>query len=128
MHMIRDDKGITMVEIMVSVAVLAIVMLVFYNCMKFSGNMMTKTSDVDRDNDAFQRATSQYFNEEANKGYKLGSDGVVTYTFTVEGTTDTVDANVDYKELYFTLSNGSYSISDTPSGDYRRLLIFSTGD
>jgi len=120
-----DNKGITIVEIMVAFTVLAVIMLVFYNCIKFSGNMMAGAADVDRDNEAFQRYTAEYF---GSNDYKLGTDDSVKYTFTVSGTGDTVSKNIYYKELYFKPDDDSYEVSDSASGDCRRLWVFSKGN
>ena len=126
----KDNRGITMVEVMVAFTILAVVMLVFYNCIEFSGNMMAQTGDIDRDNNAFRIATEQEFNVNA---YNLGKPNTATYTFNVMdadgNVTDTVPETVYYADIEFKLDDhGKYEKTDSPDPNGRTLRVFSTGN
>ncbi len=119
----NDNKGITMVEIVISFTVLAVVMLVFYNCIKFSGNMMKRAADIDRDNNAFQSATAAYFND-----YSLGAGDEATYTFTATdatGSSDSFTENIKYADILFKPDGDSYEVTDSMGEDVRRIRVFS---
>ena len=125
----NDNRGLTMVEILVSFTVLTIVMLVFYNCIKFCGNMMAGASDIDRENNAFQSATTEYFKD----GYELNHSGTASYDFKVKiGSAEdyTVTEQIPYSEVYFEYSyeNKKYTPTTDTTGDVRKLVLFSTKD
>ena len=126
----KDNRGITMVEVMVAFTILAVVMLVFYNCIEFSGNMMAQTGDIDRDNNAFRIATEQEFS--AGGAYDLGRPNSAEYTFTVKNADGhdigSVTEDVYYADIEFKLDDhGKYEKTDSPDPNGRTLRVFSTG-
>ncbi len=126
----KDNRGITMVEIMVAFTVLAVVILIFYKCIDFSGNMMAQTGDIDRDNNAFKIATEREFSSDI--AYDLGSSKTAKYTFVVkdeEGNViDTFDDTMCYDDIEFKVNDhGEYEKTSTPDPNGRTLRVFSTG-
>jgi len=127
----NDSRGMTMVEILVSFTVLAVVMLVFYSCIQFCGNMMSDAADIDRENNAFQSATAGYFGHE--DGYELDHTAAADYKFKMtdsSGTVTEVTEHIPYAYVYFKYSEADekYSYTTDSTGDVRKLVVFSTKD
>ncbi len=124
----KDNKGMTMVEIVISFAVLSIVMLIIYNCIKFSGNLMKEATDIDREYQAYQSAVSDRFKQEG--AYELGKDNSVTFHFAVkDGSGAGFDNTLYYSDVVFEKKGASFEVSAGGSGkDTRTLRVFSTGD
>ena len=120
----KDNRGITMVEILVAFTVLAIVMLVFYNCLKFCGNMMNRAVDVDRENNVFQSASAEHF----KTGYGLGASNSADYVFKVKGSDGSTvyTESFKYADVIFEYKDGNYVIAEGTTGDLRKLTVFST--
>lgn len=127
----KKNRGMTMVEILVAFVVLVLVMAILYGCMQFASKLMMEATDIDRSNALYQKAVSDMFS--SPEDYKLGTSGMVTYTFKSDavsgGATSTYDFSVYTAKVTFKENAGGYTITgdDTEPGT-RNLYLFSTGE
>ena len=120
-----------MVEILVAFVMLTIVMVIMYSSMQFASNLLREATDVDRNNELFQKKVAGEFKDDAD--YKLGDSEYVIYTFT--GTDDkgnTID-DIDYKiytaHVTFVKNNDGYEVDNSSTSDnVRKIYLFSTGE
>ena len=119
----------TMVEVVVAFTALAVIMGILYSCIMLSSNFARETADLDRDNEEFGKAVTDYFRD---GDYVLGGSDSVTLTFhevREDGMPGTdYDLQVYRTSLSFEMIGGSYRVSGTDTGQIRKLYLFSTGN
>ena len=125
----KQNHGMTMVEVVVAFTALAVIMGILYSCIMLSSNFARETADLDRDNEEFGKAVTDYFRD---GDYVLGGSDSVTLTFhevREDGMPGTdYDLQVYRTSLSFEMIGGSYRVSGTDTGQIRKLYLFSTGN
>lgn len=126
----HNNNGMTMVEIVIAFSVLAVVMLVLYGSITFSGKLVMRASDIDRDNAAYESAVADEFSKEG--AYELGTGGNVSYSFTVKDEAGnpkgSFSSNFYLVDVYFTPNAVNvYSKTNSSTSDSRTIRMFSTG-
>lgn len=121
----------TMIEILVAFVMLTLVMVIMYSCMKFASNLLREATDIDRNNEMFEKVVADKFKD--GTSYKLGSGNTVTYTFSGTDSTGASIPEFDYSvsavNVSFKKTDDKYEITnDMTDNNVRKLYMFSTGD